>query len=573
MSKSSSRITAKDRVHEFGKENFHCDGHILFCTACNKAVDHIRRNSIVDHLASAKHKEAQKRKAEGSSEVPAKKQRTVTGLFHQQSLAKDHRSAVIHDFISMLVQANIPIEKADHPAVRHFILTHVRDGGAIPKSRGLRQTYVPQLIEGQETKLHQLFNSSGYICIMADETTDVQSRPVLNILFQKLSLIDDLECPLQELPPPFLIKTVFLERANHSTVSQALVQCCADFQIDFSKVMLFISDSASYMMKAWRDILSAIWVNCHHMNCHAHVIALAGNAIRLSLHDVDRCVALLKSILVKAPSRRNRFLRHLQDHGIDSPTNPPEPIITRWNTWFNAVCYHAPFLPHYSEFIRAERQEETDTAALRDLSNILQSQNLRENFNYVADKCPRLIATLDSWQSRKPQVHEVYNTMTDLINWLKHLSTSIDGECAVAMTAAATKLQEYTQDNKQHAIRFLKAVRILDPNQLPSLDLSCYATLKDDLRFPTHCDEEWPIYLGIAGDIGQGRPEPLSFWKSVKQRVPHLAAHATLLLQLPVNTADVERSFSRYNMLLTAQRQSLTEENIAGLLKLYFNQF
>ena len=64
---------------------------------------------------------------------------------------------------------------------------------------------------------------------------------------------------------------------------------------------------------------------------------------------------------------------------------------------------------------------------------------------------------------------------------------------------------------------------------------------------------EWAIYLGMmVTDIGTTRPTPLSFWKAVQDRIPHLAAHAVLLLQGPINGADVERSFSSYNQLLSA---------------------
>jgi len=128
-----------------------------------------------------------------------------------------------------------------------------------------------------------------------------------------------------------------------------------------------------------------------------------------------------------------------------------------------------------------------------------------------------------------------------------------------------------TQEKKQPCVRFLKAVRALDPSQLPALDVSCYETFKVDLGLPNACDIEWKIYLGLAGDIRESQPSPLSFWKAVQNRVPHLSAHAILLLQFTINSADVERSFSAYNQLFTAQRQRLTAENAAGLLKLYFN--
>ncbi|RXM28457.1 Carboxypeptidase Q [Acipenser ruthenus] len=44
------KITPKDPVNEFGKDKFHVDGNVLFCTSCSKAVDHTHRLTIVEHM-------------------------------------------------------------------------------------------------------------------------------------------------------------------------------------------------------------------------------------------------------------------------------------------------------------------------------------------------------------------------------------------------------------------------------------------------------------------------------------------------------------------------------------------
>lgn len=575
MSKTSTKLTAKDRVREFGSNRFHSDDGVLFCTACNKAVDHKRRQTITDHLASGKHKDMEKRRQPDGrdDDHPTKKQCTVTGLFHRQSTAELQRASVTHNFVEMLVRANIPLEKADHPAMINFLSTHVRGGGAIPRASTLRSIHLPLLIQEHEKTLHDRINCDSFVCIIADETTDVNNRPVFNILVQLLLPLDQIENELIHLPPPLLVKTVYLDKVNHATVSQALIQCCSDFQVDFKKVLLFVSDSASYMVKSWKEMLSLLWINCHHIHCFAHVLALSGNKLRTSLANLDRCVALLKNILVKAPVRRNRFLNHLRDCNIDSPTVPPSPVITRWNTWFNAVSYHAPLLQHYLEFVRREREEESDSAALSELEDLLNLPDMCFHFKFVSENCARFVATLNSWQSRKQQVHEVYNSLQDFISWLTHLASTTDNiACAFAVRAAAEKLQEYTLESKQPAIQFLRSIRSLDPTQLPALNLSCYADLKHCLHLPDNCDEEWPIYIGLANEVKHTEFNIFAFWKSVKKRVPSLASYAALLLQLPVNSGDVERSFSAYNMLYTPQRQRTTQANAEGLLKIFFNQ-
>ena len=256
VSKTSTKISAKDRVAEFGKDKFHSDGQILFCSFCNKAVDHVRRQTITDHLNSAKHKEATlKSQTEASSGGQAKRQCTVTTLFEQQVTAKAQRDKVTHDFLDMLVRANIPIEKADHPVVRQFLSTHVKGGGAVPKSDSLRLHHLPALIEEHDAKLRILVDRNTFLGIIADETMDLQNRPVFNILFQILCPADQLTDGFDELSAPLLVKTVYIDKVNHASVSQALIQCCSDFQINFQNVLLFVTNSASYFFKAWKDIL------------------------------------------------------------------------------------------------------------------------------------------------------------------------------------------------------------------------------------------------------------------------------------------------------------------------------
>ncbi|RXM30930.1 Caspase-7 [Acipenser ruthenus] len=43
-------------VNEFGMDEFHVNGNVVFCTSCSKVVNYTRRQTIVEHTGSAKHK-------------------------------------------------------------------------------------------------------------------------------------------------------------------------------------------------------------------------------------------------------------------------------------------------------------------------------------------------------------------------------------------------------------------------------------------------------------------------------------------------------------------------------------
>lgn len=569
---TASNITASARVKEFGSANFHSSDGVLFCTPCNKAINHLRRSTITDHLKSLKHEQLSKKRDD--SPCPPKRQCTVSAAFKEQSAAKQKRDNVSHDFVKMLLAANIPLQKADDPAVRDFLMNHVNGGGAIPGACQLRSKYLPTIFEEHNSHLRDMFSKESSIAIIVDETCDFQNRPLMNILFQRLLTIDDANDTEVDLLPPILVQSVFIEKANHSTVSEAVIQCCADYQIDLAKVFLFVSDSASYMVKAWETVLSSVFRNGTHLHCLAHIAALAGNSWRMCLKDIDKLVSLMKSVLSKAPSRRNRFLRHLRSCGVAEPTLPPEPVITRWNTWFQAVRYHATYAEYYLEFVEKERREEIGTVALDKLIEVLQSPSLVQRLNYTAEKCSPLMAVIDRWQSRKLQIHLVYNDQYDLMSTLAsfyQLDPDNDEDLTVGPKSAHEKLCQYTTVKKQPAINLLRDIRCLDPVQLSTINMD-YASIKTSLFLPDACDDEWPVYVALAREVPSSSGI-VTFWKAVRSRLPNLSSSAVLRLQLPVNSADVERSFSSLRNLDTCRRQNLKDGNLKDMLKVIFNQF
>ncbi|OXB65220.1 hypothetical protein ASZ78_014885 [Callipepla squamata] len=61
----------------------------------------------------------------------------------------------VGDFVKMCLEANIPLEKADHPSVRAFLSRYVKNGSSIPKSEQLRKAYLP---DGYDNE-NQLINT------------------------------------------------------------------------------------------------------------------------------------------------------------------------------------------------------------------------------------------------------------------------------------------------------------------------------------------------------------------------------------------------------------------------------
>jgi hypothetical protein len=62
------------------------------------------------------------------------------------------------------------------------------------------------------------------------------------------------------------------------------------------------------------------------------------------------------------------------------------------------------------------------------------------------------------------------------------------------------------------------------------------------------------------------------FWIINKTHLPKLYNLAKVFLHFPISTASVERSFSKYNNLLTTDRQRLKPETLRSLIFLYYNK-
>ncbi len=100
------------------------------------------------------------------------------------------------------------------------------------------------------------------VYVIADETTDASGRCVLAILLQPVG------------KPPVAADLIVLDRVNFSTVSQAVISCLNSNNVNFNDVWAFVTDSASYMKKAYNTILHGLFPNANRVTCLAHLLQL-----------------------------------------------------------------------------------------------------------------------------------------------------------------------------------------------------------------------------------------------------------------------------------------------------------
>ena len=321
--------------------------------------------------------------------------------------------------------------------------------------------------------------------------SDDEGRFVLNVLV----------APLQRNEAgrvvTYLLGTEFLKVTNHSTVSQAVVKVVNDFEICYENVTVFDTDNAAYMKKAFDQVLSGLFPNAIHVTCLAHIVNLVGESFRKPFTDFNSFVRSFSQMFFMAGAQKGRYLSHLQMvmpdiyPGDKKPLNAPDPVQTRWNSWFYAVQYHNVHFPAYKGFIESEmslcRNPPQSAVALHGaLSDDQQFMALQAEIRFVSEMCEAILHALAQFESQKPCTLIAFDRLEELLISCEANALSVDTMdkfhenstqlsvdrrsqnteiFRLALEAAADKLHKYVSQSKdgQPAIEFLKAVRILDP--------------------------------------------------------------------------------------------------------------
>uniref|UniRef100_H3ANF8 HAT C-terminal dimerisation domain-containing protein n=1 Tax=Latimeria chalumnae TaxID=7897 RepID=H3ANF8_LATCH len=452
------------------------------------------------------------------------------------------------------VSANIPLEKLDNKKLCEFLRQNVPNGGAIPSSTQLRCEYLPKVAECHKQEIMELVNLS----VVTDESTDAQDQYVLHILFvlQGLNDEDASDSKLKAV----LADIMYLQAVNYNTISQAIVKCLNNVGVDFNNISAFISDSATYMSKAYNQVLQGLLSNSVHLTCNAHIVALL-DIWRTSFRVVDKLIATVKKVFKYCPSRKLHFKEHLQSvvQAVGSNLHvklPPEPVKTRWGSWYAATEYHAQYINFYLGFVEEEIEITPNTQVLKELKCQLDnSEILQIQLNLIARHGKELVDLIKWFENREVHVHQAYNKVVNLINTYKALTgeqhsgdTGIQSQCIKTFTEIADKLTNYYDPNHsertshftQPAHQFLKAVRMFDPLQVCMLNLD--ALLLDSmLGFNRSCKTELEGYRFYAKECSSDL-SLTAFWRSAEPRFPNIANLANRYLSVVPNSMDAERS-------------------------------
>uniref|UniRef100_H2ZXY2 HAT C-terminal dimerisation domain-containing protein n=1 Tax=Latimeria chalumnae TaxID=7897 RepID=H2ZXY2_LATCH len=560
-SKKAKSVSAADRVKQYPPGVLHSDGGKLFCTYCNVTVDHYRKSSVNRHLDSSTH---QKRKVEIQSTTAndslAKKQKTVTSLFQKST---ENREAQNYKFLTDRdVCANIPLEKLDNKKLCEFLRRHVANGGVIPSSAQLRREYLPKVAECHKQEIMELIKRSGCLSVVTDKSTDSQDQYVLHILFvlQGLNGEDASDSKLKAV----LADTMYLQAVNYNTISQAIVKCL-NMPVDFNNISAFISDNATYMSKTYNQVLQGLLPNSVHLTCNAHMVVLANDIWRSNFPEVDKLIATVKKVFKYCLSRKLHFKEYLQSAVQVVGSNlrvklPPEPVKTRWGSWYAATEYHAQYITFYPTFVEEEMEITPNTQVLKELKRLLDnSETLQVQLNLLTSYGKELVYLIKWFESCEIRVHQAYNKVVDLSE--QHSGDAgIQNQRIKTFTEVTDKLTSYynpdsserTSRFTQPAHQFLKAVRVFDPLQVCMLNLDTLP-LDSIPGFNRSCKTELECYQFHAKECNS-ELSLTTFWRFVEPCFSNIANVGKQYLSVIPKSVDAEQSISAYGQVFTAQR-------------------
>lgn len=136
---------------------------------------------------------------------------------------------------------------------------------------------------------------------------------------------------------PYLISCKELDKTNHSTVSRFInnsLKTLWPLGGHDEKVLLMLSDAAPYMVKTG-DVLKVFYPNIIHTTCLAHMLNRIAEKVREIYPNVNTLINNIKKSFLKAPSRVQLYREELPGVPL-----PPEPVVTRWCTWIEAVIFN-----------------------------------------------------------------------------------------------------------------------------------------------------------------------------------------------------------------------------------------
>jgi hypothetical protein len=339
------------------------------------------------------------------------------------------KSDFFMDTTRMLIEANIPIEKLNNRSFREYLSKYTKR--EIPNPSNIRKHYVPNIYEEVIQKIREIVGNNA-VYLIVDETSDAKNRYVVNIMVGILN---------GEPIKPMLLATTFVNKTNNKTISQCIVDSLTKLWsgiIHYDRLWLVVSDQASYLLKSISN-LKSIFPNLKHITCIAHALHRVSCVVMNENKETNELISRFKQIMAKSPLRA---FEYQEQTGLPLP---PNPVITRWNTWLSAAFYYAD---NYSKVKNFIEDLNDSSQAIIAVKNVIKSQSLENQLLGLKEMkfLTEAITSLEEQNLKTCRQMEILNDVKSKLN----------GKCLKKLEKSLTKNPDiiwFTSDERDYEFK------------------------------------------------------------------------------------------------------------------------
>lgn len=295
--KSHKKETLAQRLSRYIRETesqdcLISDGKALLCTLCDCAVGCGQIGQVRQHLGTNQHRCAKKRKEDDAS-TSKKRQEQLTETVDRMRTNSIELNEFFNDTATAFAAADVPFNKLNHTAFKEYLEKYMKR--KVPDESTVRKLYLERSYDLVIEKIREALKDK-YVYIQVDETT-IKGRKIEHLL------VGALDSEASSIP--FLLACEQVEKANTETTCQFINESLRILwpdRIEYGRLLVLISDSASYMKSAYNG-LKTLYPKLLHVTCLAHGLHLICDKIRVTFPVADAVVTEVKKVFNKAPGR------------------------------------------------------------------------------------------------------------------------------------------------------------------------------------------------------------------------------------------------------------------------------
>ncbi|KAJ8961220.1 hypothetical protein NQ318_008903, partial [Aromia moschata] len=235
------------------------------------------------------------------------------------------------------------------------------------------------------------------VWITVDETTEKNRHKVGNVLVRILT-------PEQAMLP-YVIASKRLTENTANSIHQLVIEAVEKFGILKENILMLVTDESPYMIKAGAS-LKTVCPNLLHITC-----------LLLALHRVTETIRRIPE--------------------------PPEPVLTRWGTWLQAVFYYDTNFHAVKSVVNQFDPNESN--AIKESQQLFESAQTEADLRSIQEKYSILANAIDRLEKTSVSLVEAVEIVENVNTALRQLTDACSFQAATKFDAVLQKNPGWVQ--------------------------------------------------------------------------------------------------------------------------------